>query len=107
MPVNLDIKLVPIINAIDTVTTPLIKIYPDPANEFIRIIFPERQVGKVNIKVFNSLGKLMADYQDFANEDTPLVFDVQGLAAGWYSIMITNGFSGIIDRGRFVVISNH
>jgi hypothetical protein len=107
MPVNLDIKLVPIINAVDTVTTPLIKIYPDPANEFIRIIFPERQVGKVNIKVFNSLGKLMADYQDFANEDTPLVFDVQGLAAGWYSIMITNGFSGIIDRGRFVVISNH
>jgi hypothetical protein len=107
MPVNLDIKLVPILNAVDTVTTPVIKIYPDPANEFIRIIFPERQVGKVNVKVFNSMGKEMADFQDFAYEDTPLVYNVQGLASGWYSVMITNDKSGIVDRGRFVVVSNH
>lgn len=107
MPVNLDIKLVPILNAVDTVTTPVIKIYPDPANEFIRIIFPERQVGKVNVKVFNSMGKEMADYQDFAYGDTPLVYNVQGLASGWYSVMITNDKSGIVDRGRFVVVSNH
>jgi uncharacterized membrane protein len=104
--VNLDIKLVPILNAIDTVTTPSIKIYPDPASEFIRIIFPERQVGKVNVKIFNSLGKEIADYQDFAYEDTPLVYNVQGLASGWYSVVITNNISGIIDRGRFVVVSN-
>jgi Zinc carboxypeptidase. len=106
IPVNLDIKLVPILNAVDTVTTPVIKIYPDPANEFIRIIFPESQIGKVNVKVFNSLGKKMADYQDFANEDIPLVYNVQGLASGWYSVMITNDISGSVSRGRFVVVSN-
>jgi hypothetical protein len=106
MPVNLDIKLVPILNAVDTITTPIIKIYPDPANEFIRIIFPERQIGKVKIRVFNSLGKEMADYTDFAYEDTPLVFNVRGLASGWYSVMIINDISGIVSRGRFVVVSN-
>jgi hypothetical protein len=106
IPVNLDIKLVPILNAIDTVTTPVIKIYPDPANEFIRIIFPESQIGKVNVKVFNSLGKKMADYQDFAYEDIPLVYNVQGLASGWYSVIITNDISETVSRGRFVVVSN-
>jgi hypothetical protein len=106
IPVDLDIKLVPILNAVDTVTTPVIKIYPDPANEFIRIVFPESQVGKVNVKVFNSLGKEMADYLDFAYEDIPLVYNVHGLASGWYSVMIINDISGIISRGRFVVVSN-
>ncbi|HZL76469.1 MAG TPA: M14 family zinc carboxypeptidase, partial [Bacteroidales bacterium] len=104
MPVNLDIKLLPILNAVDTITTPVIKIYPDPASEFIRIIFPERQIGKVKIKVFNSLGEEMADYTDFAYEDTPLVFNIRGLASGWYSVMIINDISGIVDRGRFVIV---
>ncbi len=53
------------------------------------------------------MGKEMADFQDFAYEDTPLVYNVQGLASGWYSVMITNDKSGIVDRGRFVVVSNH
>src|SRR5664280_123233 len=104
IPVNLDIKLLPILNAVDTITTPVIKIYPDPASEFIRIIFPERQIGKVKIKVFNSLGEEMADYTDFAYEDTPLVFNIRGLASGWYSVMIINDISGIVDRGRFVIV---
>jgi len=103
-PVNLDIRLIPIINVIDTIATPVIKIYPDPASEFIRIIFPERQIGKVNIKIFNSLGRTEADYSDFAYKDTPLVFYVRNLASGWYSVMITNDSSGIVDRGRFVVV---
>jgi hypothetical protein len=103
-PVNLDISLTPIINAIDTIATPVIKIYPDPASEFIRIIFPERQKGKVNVKIFNSLGMKVADYPDTAYDDTPLVFTVHGLSSGCYSVMITNESSGVIDRGRFVVV---
>jgi hypothetical protein len=104
VPINLDIRMIPIINAIDTIATPVIKIYPDPASEFIRIIFPERQIGKVNVKIFNSLGRTVADYSDFAYEDTPLVFYVRNLASGWYSVTITNDSSGIVDRGRFVVV---
>ena len=104
IPVNLDIRLVPILNAIDTVATPVIKIYPVPASEFIRIIFPERQIGKINVKIFNSLGRTVADYPDFAYEDTPLVCNIRNLASGWYSVMITNDSSGIVDRGRFVVV---
>jgi Predicted deacylase len=103
-PVNLDIRLIPIINVIDTIATPVIRIYPDPASEFIRIIFPERQKGKVNVKVFNSLGMMVADYPDNAYEDTPLVFAVSGLSSGCYSVMITNDSSGAVDRGRFVVV---
>jgi hypothetical protein len=104
--VTADISMMPVLNAIDTIETPVIKIYPDPASEFIRIIFPERQTGKVNIRIFDSLGKKLADYQDFANKDTPLVFNVLGLSSGWYSVMITNDSSGITDRGKFVVVSS-
>jgi murein tripeptide amidase MpaA len=107
IPVNLDIKLVPIVNSVDTVATPIIKVYPDPASEFIRIILPDRQIGNVGIRIFDSLGKKLADYEDFANQDTPLVFNVQGLSSGWYSIMITNIASGITDKGSFVVVSTH
>jgi hypothetical protein len=104
IPVNLDIRLMPILNAIDTVATPVIKIYPVPASEFIRIIFPERQIGRINVKIFNSLGRAVADYPDFAYEDTPLVYNIRNLASGWYSVMITNDSSGIVDKGRFVVV---
>jgi hypothetical protein len=107
IPVNLDIRLVPILNAIDTVATPVIKVYPDPANEFIRIIFPDRQIGKVGVRIFDSLGKKLADYQDIAYEDIPLVFNVQSLSSGLYSVMITNIASGVTDKGSFVVVNTH
>jgi hypothetical protein len=103
VPTILEIRLIPILNSNDTISTPIIKIYPDPANEFISIIFPDRQIGKVVVRIFDSLGKIVADYQDFANEDTPLVYNVSALASGCYSVMITNDSSGAVDKGRFVV----
>ncbi len=103
VPTILVVRLVPIINSSDTISTPIIKIYPDPANEFIRIIFPDRQIGKVNIRIFDSLGRIVADYLDFAYEDTPLVYSVSGLASGCYTVIIINDSSGFVDKGRFVV----
>jgi hypothetical protein len=106
-PVTLDIKMIPILNAIDTTATPVIRIYPDPASEYIRIILPERQIGKVNVRIFNSFGMKMADYQDYAHKGIPFNFDVRNLASGWYSLMIINESSGVVDRSAFVVIKSH
>jgi hypothetical protein len=106
-PVTLDIKMIPISNAIDTVATPVIKIYPVPASESIRIIFPERQIGKVNIRIINSLGMKILDYPYYVHRGMPFNYDVSGLDSGWYSLLITNVSSGIVDRCAFVVIKRH
>ena len=103
-PLDLDVELDPIINAVDTIATPVVKIYPDPASSYIRIVFPDRQIGRVNVRIFDSLGRKIADYDDNALEDTAMVFNVRKLSGGTYSVIITNRTTGVSDRGRFIVI---
>ncbi len=51
-----DVKMEPIVNPIDTVSTAGLFIYPNPANEFIKVVLPDRQIGIVEVIIFNSLG---------------------------------------------------
>ncbi len=43
----IEVKMNPLLNPIDTVPVAGLFIYPNPANEFIKVVLPERQIGIV------------------------------------------------------------
>jgi len=90
-------------NPDDTTDSRGLHIYPDPAKEYFMLVLPERQIGKINITVFNSLGVKMADYNVDSFRDIPLEVDVSRLAGGVYILQIRNRTTRLIDRARFVV----
>jgi len=103
-PTDLDVELVPVANAVDTIATPVIIIYPDPANEFVKMVLPQSQIGQIRVQILSSSGKIVSDYNDVGYEKTPLVLNTSEMASGVYIVKITNISSGAVDIGRFVIV---
>lgn len=99
------VEMVPLINPIDTVTTASLLLYPNPAEEYFKVVLPDRQIGKVNVKIYNSAGLMLADYHENTIEDIPLVIEVKDLRAGVYSLVITNMATNITDKSKFVIVN--
>lgn len=104
LPVNLDVKLIPLVNEIDTVQTPVIVIYPVPSSDFVRMILPDRLTGNVNVRIFNSAGIEISEFDSFTIVDSPLEYNVGNFASGWYTVRITNKINNLSKTGRFIVV---
>lgn len=105
---RVDIKMVRIVNPVDTVTTAGLFIYPNPANEFIKVVLPERQIGIVEVRIINSLGVNIRlnsiNNTEHTTEDMPLFINVQDLPAGVYTIIIRNTTTKVTDKASFVIV---
>jgi hypothetical protein len=104
----IEVEMVPMLNPVDTVSTREILIYPNPANEFIKVVLPDRLVGNVGVNIFNSLGiRIMRNsINETINtiEDIPLVINIRDIPGGVYTIVITNLSTKDTGKGRFVVV---
>jgi hypothetical protein len=101
---NISVEMVPLLNPIDTVTTTDLFIYPNPANEFMKVILPERQIGIISVTIYNSMGIKLADYTEHTFEDNPLYINVQHLQGGVFTIVVTNTATKVSDKARFVIV---
>jgi len=101
---ELNIELVPFINPIDTVDTQVPVLYPNPAKDYLNIVLPERQIGTVNIRIYNTQGIKLRDYIEETLEDSPLHIDIRSLPGGVYLLIIRNTVTNITDKSRFVVV---
>lgn len=81
-----------------------LKFAPNPSAGTMNVILPDRQEGKVNIRVFNILGGKMADYYENTFKDIPVILDLGRFAGGTYIITVTNTLTRVTDTGRFVVV---
>jgi len=98
------VEMTPVVSPIDTIPTPSLFIYPNPSEEYIKVILPQRQKGIVNIRLYNPQGFKLADYPEDTSAGYPLHLDIAGFAAGVYTLIITNSDTDFSDTGRFVVI---
>ena len=98
------VEMTPVVSPVDTIPTPSLIIYPNPSEEYIKVILPQRQKGIVNIKLYNPQGFKLADYSEDTSAGYPLHLDIAGFAAGVYTLIITNSDTGFSDTGRFVII---
>jgi len=101
---DLAVEMRSITSSIDSVDPEIPLLFPNPASSFIMAKLPEKLSGKVNIKIISQSGMKVADYfKDFLS-GYPLEIDLRGLAGGEYTIIFKNTASGILYRGRIVVI---
>jgi hypothetical protein len=101
---QLEVKMVPISNPIDTVQTYKLILYPNPAKEYMKVVLPEWQIGIINVRIYNSVGLKLADYTENTIEALPLYVNVMNYPAGAYLLVITNTELNITDKARFVVV---
>ncbi len=101
---EITVEMIPLLNPVDTVPTPVPLLYPNPSNESIRVILPGRQIGDIYVRIVNSLGYKLLEYPEHTIHGYPLIIDVTRLAGGVYTLIITNSTTKFSDRSRFVVI---
>ncbi len=100
----IEVEMTPVVSPVDTVPTPSLIIYPNPAEEHIRVILPQRQKGMINVRLYNPYGYKLADYDEDTSGGHPLIIDIAGYAAGVYTLIITNTATEFSDIGRFIII---
>lgn len=103
---EINIRMTPYVNPVDTTDTPVMILYPNPAKESLRAVLPQELYGRVNVRIFSALGIRLRDYYDEAVEDIPLEINVRDLPDGSYTLIISSSESAAISRKRFVVVSH-
>lgn len=98
------VKMVPILNSIDTTNPDIPVLYPNPAITEMKAVLPEQVTGTVRVRIVNETGMIMSDYKTEAFRKIPLIIDVRRLSGGTYSIIFSAAASNISYRGRFVVV---
>ena len=92
-----------IINGIDTSETDRPVLYPNPARGFVKAELPVNMSGNVNIRIFNSAGMKLSDYEDFYTDGIPLYLNVMDLQGGIYIVSFTMQGTGKTFHGRFIL----
>ncbi|TAL60736.1 MAG: T9SS type A sorting domain-containing protein [Bacteroidetes bacterium] len=98
------IKMIPVINSIDTVKHEAPVLYPNPAVSQIKAVLPDQITGNINIRIINPSGMLISDYNIEAVQGVPVQIDVKRFAAGIYTVVFTNPVTKISSRARFIVV---
>ncbi|MBI4647103.1 MAG: PCMD domain-containing protein [Bacteroidia bacterium] len=71
-------------------------IYPNPAKDYLYIMTPFKQ--KVNIKIYNPIGCLVADYNKMTISGKSSKLNISNLTAGIYLIEIVTGKEKIVKK---------
>ncbi len=98
------VEMTPVVSPVDTIPTPSLIIYPNPSNEYIKVILPQRQKGDINLKLYNPWGIKIRDYPEDSSAGYPLHIETAGLSPGIYTLIITNSDTDFSDIGRFVIL---
>jgi len=101
---ELAVSLTPVVNKIDTTNPDVPVLYPNPASTEVKAVIPDILLGDLNIRIFNTSGVKVFEYQTTAFKGIPVIIELKGLAAGSYHVIFSNPKSTITSRARFIVI---
>ena len=65
-----------------------LRVYPNPASEYIKISFGDKKSAKIELIIENMLGQIVVEYE-ITND--ALMIDTSGLAPGMYIIRLIDG----------------
>jgi len=85
-----------LINGLEETTNPQwVKVFPNPANDFINIVTET----KCNVTLFDITGKVLM----FSEVSGQLKWDVSGLETGFYLVRTENQVSGVVATQKIVI----
>jgi len=99
----LEVRINPILNPADTIGRTRPYLYPNPASGYIKAVLPDHLHGGVNIKIFNSSGKILSDFDYETIAGFPISLDIRKLRKGSYIVVFTNLMTGQTGSGSFIV----
>ncbi|MCU0462366.1 MAG: T9SS type A sorting domain-containing protein [Bacteroidales bacterium] len=71
----------------------------------MRVVLPDRQIGTVRMKIYNSMGITVVDQNILHTfKDIPIEINIQQIPAGVYTIVITNSETKVTDKASFVIM---
>jgi hypothetical protein len=87
-----DLKINPLVDQVEEISTLGIKVFPNPGNGLVNIIFQGTEDLKpVRINVYNYTGRCIVQEKTF--NDERIMLDISGNPPGLYLIVINNGHS--------------
>jgi hypothetical protein len=87
-----DLKINPLVDQVEEISTLGIKVFPNPGNGLVNIIFQGTEDLKpVRINVYNYSGRCIIQGKTF--NDERIMLDISGNPPGLYLIVINNGHS--------------
>lgn len=87
-----DLKINPLVDQVEEISTLGIKVFPNPGNGLVNIIFQGTEDLKpVRINVYNYTGRCIIQEKTF--NDERIMLDISGNPPGLYLIVINNGHS--------------
>jgi hypothetical protein len=87
-----DLKINPLVDKVEEINSPEIKIFPNPGNGLVNIIFGTGNNYKViRVSVYNYAGKCIIQKESFAEE--MITLNITGNPSGLYLIVINDGRS--------------
>jgi hypothetical protein len=102
---DLIVDMSPGVNSIEkTIAGNLILLYPNPARDYINALLPDIIAGNINIRIINTIGKLISEFPYEAVQGVPLLIDIKSLPAGTYIVVFINPVTGTSFYGRLVII---
>ncbi len=99
----LEVRINPILNPADTIRRTSPYLYPNPASVYIKAVLPEHLQGGVNVKICNSSGKIISDFNYETIGGFPIRLDIRKLRKGSYIAVFTNIMSGQTGSCSFIV----
>jgi len=99
----LEVRINPILNPADTIRRTSPYLYPNPASVYIKAVLPEHLQGGVNVKICNSSGKIISDFNYETMGGFPIRLDIRKLRKGSYIAVFTNIMSGQTGSCSFIV----
>ena len=102
---DLIVDMSPGVNSIEkTIAGNLILLYPNPARDYINALLPDIIAGNINIRIINTIGKLISEFPYEAVQGVPLLIDIKSFPAGKYIVVFINPVTGTSFYGRLVII---
>ena len=80
-----------------SITNSNISVYPNPVSDLLNVQIDSHFTGRVNIELFDIMGKKMMQYQSIFNGNT-LQLNVKNLITGLYTLKITAGSQILISK---------
>jgi hypothetical protein len=78
-------------------------LYPNPALDEIKVLMPDEITGTVNLKIYDTAGMLMTDYDIQVSRGAPVIIQMRSLSRGMYYIIFRDQKTGLSFREKIII----
>ncbi len=76
------------------------KVYPSPANDYIKIDFPLEQIESYTVRIYDALGKVVQKSRSNQRIEE-ITIDISSLPTGTYTVQVESG--NVLINEQFII----